>query len=177
MSNIFNGIIRLRRDNDFNYDKIRDKFIPAAGEVCLVDTASRGLRAKVGDGKTVWANLEYADDKIYSAIDSVVVRGYYKDGDFYSDSLFNNKIPRNTNAIYINVYSNTIFTYNGEHYVEMGGKIPTASASVAGIMKLYHEMGQNTDGTMSQKAITDELNEKVEIQIDKENETIIFGNW
>ena len=30
---------------------------------------------------------------------------------------------------------------------------------------------------MTQKAITDELNEKIEIQIDEETETVFFGNW
>ena len=61
MGGIFNGIIRLRRDNDYNYEKIKDIFIPAKGEVCLVDTALRGLRAKVGDGVTKFGELEYAD--------------------------------------------------------------------------------------------------------------------
>lgn len=35
--------------------------------------------------------------------------------------------------------------------------IVQASASVAGIMKLYTSTGSNTDGTMTQKAITDAL--------------------
>ena len=46
----FNSIIRLRRDNDYNYAKIKDTFSPAKGEVCLVDTARNGLRAVCGDG-------------------------------------------------------------------------------------------------------------------------------
>lgn len=33
-------------------------------------------------------------------------------------------------------------------------------------MKLYNTIGQNEDGTMTQKAITDELNEKIEIELD-----------
>jgi hypothetical protein len=52
-----------------------------------------------------------------------------------------------------------------------------ATASVAGVVKLYNQTGQNTDGTMTQKAITDELNEKIEIQIDEATETVYFGNW
>lgn len=176
MANIFTGVVRLRRDNDFNYDKIKDIFVPASGEVCLVDT-SKGLRAKVGDGKTLWAKLDYADTQIYSAIDSVVVRGYYKDGNFYTDSLFTNKITPNPSALYINVYGNNIYSYTGAEYIELGGKLPMATASVAGVVKLYNQTGQNTDGTMTQKAITDELNEKIEIQIDEATETVYFGNW
>ena len=45
MANYFNGILRLRRDNDYNYARIENTFIPANGEVCLVDTANMGLRA------------------------------------------------------------------------------------------------------------------------------------
>ena len=45
----FNVILRLRRDNYFNYDTKTD-FVPKSGEICLVDTARNGLRAKVGDG-------------------------------------------------------------------------------------------------------------------------------
>ena len=79
MNSVFNGIIRLRRDNDFNYDKIKDTFIPANGEVCLVDTARQGLRAKVGDGVTVFSELEYSDAQIRSEVESIIIRGYYKD--------------------------------------------------------------------------------------------------
>ena len=177
MSGIFNGIIRLRRDNDYNYDLIKNTFIPAMGEVCLIDTALRGLRAKVGDGKTVFAELEYADASIYSAIESIVIRGYYKDGDFYLDSLYTNKLTPVINSLYINVTGNNIYIYDGSKFEELGGQVSNASSATAGVMKLYGEVGQNTDGTMTQKAITDELNDKIEIQIDEESETISFGNW
>lgn len=174
---IFNGIIRLRRDNDYNYDKIKDTFIPANGEVCLVDTALRGLRAKVGDGVTKFGELEYIDTQIYSEIESVVIRGYLKNGVFYYDSMHTNAIVPKASSIYINASENKIYSYNGIEYEEVGGQLHSASATTAGIMKLYTGMGQNTDGTMTQKAITDELNEKIEVQIDEEAEMITFGNW
>lgn len=177
MSSVFNSIIRLRRDNDYNYDLIKDSFIPANGEVCLIDTSRRGLRAKVGDGKTVFSQLEYTDAQIYSAIESIVIRGYYKDGEFYADSLYSNKINPVTTSIYINISGNNIYTYNGTIFEELSGQVSNASSTNAGIMRLYNEQGQNTDGTMTQKAITDELNEKIEIQIDEETETVFFGNW
>jgi hypothetical protein len=43
-----------------------------------------------------------------------------------------------------------------------------------GIMKLYDTVGDHTDGTMTQKAITDELGEKVEIELNKDEELLIF---
>ena len=35
---VVNGI-SLRRDNDYNYNKVGEKFIPKKGEVCIVYTA------------------------------------------------------------------------------------------------------------------------------------------
>ena len=54
-----NTIIQLRRDNDYNFEKVKNTFIPANGEVVLVDTARDGLRAKVGDGFSTWAQLPW----------------------------------------------------------------------------------------------------------------------
>ena len=50
-----NAIIQLRRDNDYNFEAVKNTFIPANGEVVLVDTAKDGLRAKVGDGYSTYA--------------------------------------------------------------------------------------------------------------------------
>jgi hypothetical protein len=74
---MFNAILQLRRDNDYNYNKIKDTFIPQDGEVCLVDTAHEGLRAVCGDGKTPFAQLEY--------MNNVFVKGYYSNEIFYKD--------------------------------------------------------------------------------------------
>ena len=165
----FNSILTLRRDNDYNYAKVADKFIPANGEVCLVDTARSGLRAVCGDGVTPYAQLEY--------IDSVFVRGYLKDdGIFYKDIDATQPYEKNTNVLYIDIPTNSISYYDGEKYQELSSiKLPTASATTPGIMKLYSTTGQNIDGTMTQKAITDELNEKVEITLNTAEELIIFS--
>lgn len=56
---ILNVVIKLRRETEEFYDKIKDTFIPLNGEVCLVDSINYGLRTKVGDGKTVWKDLPY----------------------------------------------------------------------------------------------------------------------
>lgn len=173
----FSGIIRLRRDNDYNYNRIKDTFVPANGEVCLVDTARNGLQAKIGDGVTKFGELEYTNTAIYNAIDAVVVRGYYNEGKFYKDSAYSELLTPSITSIYINVSENKIYTYNGNAYEAIEEKISNASDTTAGVMKLYGEMGQNTDGTMTQKAITDELNEKIEIQVDEEAEMVSFGNW
>ena len=40
---------KIRRDDEANY---ANDFIPKLNEICFVDTASLGLRAKLGDGIT-----------------------------------------------------------------------------------------------------------------------------
>ena len=164
---MINAILRLRRDNEFNYDKIKNTFVPADGEICLIDTARDGLRAVCGDGKTAFAELDYLND--------LIQKGYYNNGVFYKDAKLTQQLKAITIRIYIDLNTNEMYHFNGESYVEIGSKIPTASAELPGILKLYTSTGQNEDGTMTQKAITDELDTKVELTLKEEEELIIFS--
>lgn len=163
---------RVRRDNHYNYP---DHFIPINREICLVDTARQGLRAKIGDGVTIWKDLPFTDDELYKAIDAIVQRGYYYEGVFYSDSAHTEELPASGDSIYIDIAQSKIYIYNNE-YICINETLPNATAETAGILKLYTTEGQNTDGTMTQKAITDGLNRKVEASVDLSNEVIIFSN-
>ena len=42
-------------------------------------------------------------------------------------------------------------------------------------MKLYNTKGNNVDGTISQFIFTQEINKKIEMGMDEEKETVIFG--
>ena len=161
------GATAPQRDNDYNYDKVADTYIPASGKICLVDTARDGLRVKVGDGVTVWKDLEYADE--------FIIKGYYHEGIFYKDEQYTIPISGVSHKIYIDLVERVIYFYDGENFLTAAsGTNKPASESEAGAVKLYQELGNNIDGTMSQKAITDELNDKVKIQLNHEEETLIF---
>lgn len=166
----FDGVIKLRRDNYFNYKKIEDTFIPENGEICLVDTARDGLRAVCGDGIHTFGELDF--------IGELLIRGYYYNGMFYADSLHTQPIEGSTVKIYIDLINSGLYYFDGVNYqsVRAEGLIPTASSTTPGIMKLYGSIGDNTDGTMTQKAITDELDDKVEISLNLDEETLIFSN-
>lgn len=158
--------ICLRRDNYFNY---KADFVPQNGEVCLVDTPRDGLRAVCGDGVTAFADLEYIDD--------FIVRGYLYDGRFYKDSAHTQLIIGAGHKLYINMVNQCMFIFDGADYIEIGGdKVANASATVAGIMKLYDTLGQNTDGTITQRLFTDEINQKFEMDVAPEDEMLIFDN-
>lgn len=160
-----NILLQLRRDLLSNYSS---SYVPLQGEVCLVDTPRSGLRVKYGDGITNFGSLGYADD--------VLITGYFIDGNFYVDAGQTTEAPKNTNRLYVDLANSRLYIYNGTTFdvVGGGGNIPSASAEVAGVLKLYDGLGDNIDGTMTQKAITTELNKKFEVMV--EDEIIVFDN-
>lgn len=171
MKKVIEAIVRLRRDNDYNYEAIKNTFIPANGEVVLVDTARDGLRAKVGDGYSTYAQLQFTDEDIRNT----VLQGYFENGIFYKDATKQTPFPQMINKIYIDKIHRKIYYFNGNEYLPAEAHLTTASADTAGVMKLYSTTGQNTDGTMTQKSITDELNQRIKTDVDAENELLVFS--
>jgi len=158
----------LRRDNEENYKKIEDTLIPRNGELCLVDTAKSGLRVVCGDGVSTFKNLSYIDD--------VIVRGYLLNGEFYDDVNKSHIYTHNENLLYLNRVNYQIYVYDSENGYSKIHSIPAASKTDAGIMKLYDELGENTDGTITQKLFTTEINKKVEMEMDVSGETLNLFN-
>ena len=65
--------------------------------------------------------------------------------------------------------------YNDLKYINSDSvQVEIATEDVIGVMKLYDSIGNNTDGTMNQKVITDELNQRTKLKIDEEAEMAIF---
>lgn len=169
---IVRAVIACRRDNDYNYAKVATTFIPKSGEICLVDTSRRGLCAIVGDGSTTYGQLVA---KGY--VNDIFVKAYFYENAFYSDITHTDKLEGNINRIYIDLNnSSKIYYWNGERYISIGmGELPVASSEAAGILKLYKTTGNNEDGTMTQKSITDELHKKVSASVNLDSETITFS--
>lgn len=159
-----NTIIQLRRDNEFNYPTT---YVPRNGEVLLIDTPTKGLQVKVGNGTSTFTQLDY-----YAS--DIIVRGYYFEDKFYSDNNHENLITGSNLKIYVDISTSRLYIYNEEQYTIIN-TVPYASSTDAGILKLYDTTGSNTDGTMTQKAITDQLNTKVSVTIEEENELAIFS--
>ena len=160
------AVLRLRRDNDYNYEKIKDSFIPANGEICLVDTAKEGLRIICGNGVDKFGDLKF--------IDGTLIKGYYKNNNFYEDENFEKIVQGNNLKIYLNIPDNTLYFYDEDGYNVINTQ-PSATTEMAGIMKLYETPGKNIDGTMTQKAITEEINSKISTSVEEGNELLIFS--
>ena len=122
---------------------------------------------KVGNGTSTFTQLDY-----YAS--DIIVYGYYFDNKFYSNNSHENLIIGSNVKIYIDISTWRLYIYNEEQYQEIN-TVPYASSTDAGIVKLYDTVGSNTDGTMTQKAITDELNTKVSVTVEEEDELAIFS--
>lgn len=172
MAKVLSASICLRRDNDFNYNKIKDTFVPLNGEVCLVDT-SVGIRAKIGNGFNNYDSLPWLDEQ---ALSGIVLQGYLKDNEFYLDSNYQIVAEKNNHTIYINRINNDFLFYDIEtsSFISSNIEIPVASATTPGILKLYDELGDNVDGTITQKTLTAQLKKKIEVSVDKNAEQAIF---
>jgi hypothetical protein len=166
--------VTLRRDNDYNYKSIETTYVPTNNEICLVDIAGYGIRVKIGDGESTFAELSYIDEPILKNIDSLIIKGYFYQNKFYSDLNHSEELQGIVGRIYIDAASSRLYTYDGVSYNVQLNKLPNATAEVAGMVKLYDTTGQNTDGTMTQRAITDELDDKFEMLVDKDDELLIF---
>ena len=160
----------IRRDNEYNFKNTT----PKANEICIVDVAGKGVRVKIGDGKSTFAELHYIDDYVLNSVDNIIIKGYLYKDNFYSDTAHTELLEARVGRIYIDTISSKLYTYNGIAYEAYKTSLPNATAEVAGVVKLYNTVGQNVDGTMTQKAITDELDEKVEMQVIKDAEMLIF---
>lgn len=169
--NILNAVIQLRRDNDYNFKKVENSFIPANGEVVLVDTAKDGLRAKVGDGYSTFAQLQYTDQDLRNT----VVHGYFYQNNFYQDTMHSVLMNGMINKIYIDDAARKLYFFDGVQYNTITNDFVTATADTPGVVRLYGTTGQNVDGTMTQKAITNELELRYKAEIDSDNELLVFS--
>lgn len=165
-----NAIIQLRRDNENNFEKIKNSFIPKNGEVVLVDTRN-GLRAKIGTGTVNYANLPFTDVVARNS----VTNGYLDKGVFYTDVSKQQVVEGSVGKLYIDNAHSKIYYYDGTQYVNIQDTLTLASAEKAGAVKLYNTLGQNIDGTMTQKAITDEFNTRYKTSVKSEEELLIFS--
>lgn len=170
-----NSIIRLRRDNDYNFESIKNNFIPAKGEIVFVDTATSGLRIKVGDGITTYANLAYIDKNMYN---TGIIQGYLYNNKFYSSASHENELAIEENKIYLDLEEGKIYYYFNNHFILVNNNnFHNASDVEPGIMKIYDTKGNNVDGTITQRLFTSEIEKKYSVSIDEQDkELLIFFN-
>ena len=108
---------------------------------------------RIGNGATAWKDLK--DINGAASQEGLLLTGYLLNGEFYTDSTYTVLLEKNSNCIYIDKNSNSGYTWTGEKYAAI---VADATADVAGLVKLYQVHGDNEDGTMSQKVVTEGVN-------------------
>lgn len=95
-------------------------------------------------------------DAMFNALTSYIIEGYLDNGVFYEESTHTTAITGAAGIIYTDLTTNKLYRYDGSAYVEVsaGATYSTGNTSTAGITKLYTSTGNNTDGAMTQAAVT-----------------------
>ena len=107
---------------------------------------------------------------------AIIVKGYIYNNDFYVDEQHTEKYVPYEYKLYVDIPTAVIYIYNGTDYIATVTSVPIATSAIPGISKIYNTTGQNTDGSMTQKSITDGISERFKISTDVSNETIVFLN-
>lgn len=172
MSNVITSI-QFKRGNKIALELVLvgDKK-PLKGEpIWEIDTN----KLKIGNGIDDYVNLPYLNGG-ESEESPIVSKGYYYNGRFYEDEEHTIPLVIHLNRLYFDIPTLEIYYYSPEtSYTKLVSKAQVDS-NLPGLVKLYSSKGNNTDGTMTQNAITLELNKKVEMSLeDIEDECVIFG--
>lgn len=124
-----------------------DLGVPLRGEpIWETDTN----RIKIGNGSDPYVNLDYFSS---DTIDNLVLEGYYDQasGFFYdkpAQYVDRKRLPEWSNRLYRDMETNDVY------YFKAVGRFTKLIVST----KLYSSSGQNIDGAMTQKAVTDGIN-------------------
>lgn len=141
--------IQQLRGNEAEWDQ--KDFTPLEGEIIVYNTDETHVspRLKIGDGVNLVNNLpftiDYNETIIGLSVDGTTVTYIKGDGSVHCFE------TQDTNTTY-----------------------SLATDDVTGLTRLYATTGNNTDGTMTQKAIKTELDKKVGVTIDATQGALIF---
>lgn len=152
-----------RGNKDILELRLVDTNKPLEGEpIFELDTG----KLKIGDGVNNYKDLPYVGNGSSPEPEDsdILLRGYFKEseGRFYPTPESTDPLPKLRRKLYLDIPTNRIFAYvvaQGESVLDgrFVACITYATSDNAGIVKMYNVLGNNTDGTMTQKAITDSI--------------------
>jgi len=116
----------------------------------------------------VWSTNKWIKIKD-GTIAELIVKGYYAYGVFWKEEAHINRYPDQVDKIYLDVPNRELYYYNPSTHV-YEAFLQKANEIYAGIVKLYKTTGNNEDGTITQKKITEELEKKAVLDTSKLDE-------
>ena len=144
-------------NTQFVTNKINSSLIPYATLDSPIFTgAPKSVTTSIDSNDTSIATTAFVKNALYTVQDLLV---------FDSTPTANSKNPVTSNGIYeaIKYSINNLATVaRTGKYTDLLDKPTTGTETVEGLTKIYNTKGLNTDGTMSQKAIFDELDKKTD---------------
>lgn len=116
-----------------------------------------GENISIKDANGNWISYTVSSDGQLAPVsqEDLILTGYYLNENFYTDSTYTTPLEKNIKCLYIDKNSNNGYTWTGKKYATLTAE---ATAELAGTMKLYQAHGENMDGTMSQKVVTEGVN-------------------
>ena len=122
-------------------------------------------KLKIGDGLNNYLDLPYLTGGDEES--DLVIKGYYHGNGFYKEPEHVNVLPRYTTKFYFDIPTNWIYYYSVDSLYHRLVQTVQVDSDLPGLIKSYSTTGEHVDGTMTQKAITAELNKKVELYLDE----------
>lgn len=116
-----------------------------------------GENISIKDANGNWISYTVSSDGQLAPVsqEDLILTGYYLNENFYTDSTYTTPLEKNIKCLYIDKNSNNGYTWTGEKYAVLTAE---ATADLAGVLKLYQTHGENADGAMSQKVVTEGVN-------------------
>lgn len=184
----------MSKKNCFNFDITSKNIIPSEfGNTSRDDFLRYQLDNEVAHslevekvGLNYKLRLKTINGKVLSEVyldnteGSIYVLGYYHDGKFYENPAWgdpeNPEIPGDSSKVFLDQGSLNFYAYINNEFIRF---VPDASEMFPGVVKLYSSPGHNTDGTMTQKSITDGVNQISFGISDNEAETLVLdlSHW
>lgn len=130
-------------------------------------------KLKIGDGIHNYADLPYITGEDDTS--DLVITGYYDNNYFYHEAEHITTFPKDNHKLYYDIPTGRIYYYSEDLFYHRLVQEVQVDSSLPGLVKMYSTTGNNTDGTMTQYAITTELDKKVELSLaESDRECITF---
>lgn len=149
-------LLQLKRGNKEALERMLvDDNKPKSGEpIWEIDTN----KLKMGNGVDNYIDLPYISSGD-SGDSTLVIVGWYKDNNFYKEEKCINLYPKYTSKIYYDNFTTFIYYYSTDAYYHRLVQECQIDKDLPGLVKLYRELGNHEDGSITQKFFTEKYEE------------------
>ena len=115
-------------------------------------------KLKVGNGIDDYVNLPYISARDPEETNLVII-GWYKDNNFYKEESCINTYPKYVSKIYYDKFTTYIYYFSTDGLYHRLVQECQVDSNLPGLVKLYGQLGNNTDGSITQAFFTEKYEE------------------